>query len=335
MGLYDRDYYRDGPRSSSTFGAGSSSSAMVVKTLIALNVAVFLLQIAVVREEPVVFERDAIERQFRRDRMLKPMAVRRVEVVTEWLDLDTRKVVYSGQIWRLITGGFCHNRRDIWHILINMLILYWAGSTLERMMGSREFLLFYLMGLLWASLAFLAMDLLFDPLGAAVGASGAVFAVAMLFTMHFPRHIVYLFFFIPIEMRWLMALYVLWDLHPVLLELSGDPTFSPVAHAAHLGGALLGFLYFRYNWSLERFTACMRWSRWTGRGSSGRPRLRIAPHTAPDPESAPDLARLDESLRLDEILEKISRSGQGSLTEEELAILRKASEELKNRRQRD
>jgi hypothetical protein len=156
----------------------------------------------------------------------------------------------------------------------------------------------------------------------AVGASGAVMAVLMLYTMHFPRETICVCWFIPMEMRWLMALYIIWDLHPVLLSLAGDKLFTGVGHAAHLGGLLFGFLYYWYDWHLERVVERLRFLGWRVKARSlvrpSRPTCRIS-------EADPDASRVDD------VLEKISRYGQESLSEEERTILRAASEKLKTR----
>ena len=75
--------------------------------------------------------------------------------------------------------------------------------------------------------------------------------VLMLFAMHFPRNKIYLFMILPVEIRWVVLLYIIFDLHPVLLMLSGQPTGSGVAHAAHLGGLFSGWLYYRRKIKLE------------------------------------------------------------------------------------
>jgi hypothetical protein len=130
-----------------------------------------------------------------------------------------------------------------------------------------------------------------------------------------------LFCIIPLEMRLAMLLFIIWDLFPVLRGLVGDPVSTGIGHAAHLGGALFGFLYARYHWRLERLVEHipqMRWKR--------TPRLRIAPETQRETRTDSDMSSVDR------VLEKISRSGQDSLNEEERAILRNASERLKRSR---
>jgi len=324
MGLYNRDYYRELPSSDGIFGG-----TPVVKYLILANIVVFLLQIFLVRPPRVPDLEAASKLTANQDQPLTQRQIyelmrdtQPVSIVQEWFELDTSKVVESGQVWRLLTSTFCHDRHSVFHILFNMLFLYWFGRTLEQMYGSREFLLFYLAGGVCASLAFVGLDLYTGSPVPAIGASGAVMAVLMLYTMHFPCETICVCWFFPLQMRWLMVLFVIWDLHPILLALSGDHLFTGVAHAAHLGGLAFGFLYAWYEWRLEPALERILWLRWRATPRIHRP---PAHSTYRDSEPGPDAQRLDQ------VLEKIYRSGQDSLTEEERNILRASSEQLKTR----
>jgi membrane associated rhomboid family serine protease len=311
MGIYNRDYYRESTNSSRYLGGAS-----VVKYIIIANAVVFVLQLISVRDVLVAARDEFGGRMF---------VVDRISVVQEWLQLDTEKTVYQGQLWRLITCAFCHDRDNLLHIIINMFVLYMFGRTLESIYGPREFLLFYLAAAIVASVAFVGLQFCLGERGYAIGASGAVMAVMMLYTMHFPRQIIYLFMIIPVEMRWATLLYLAWDLYPILLNLSGRKVSTGIAHAAHVGGLAFGFLYAHYQWRFERIVVSMPG---LPRRQPRRPRLRLALAPPPEPAANSD----DESRRLDQVLEKISRSGQDSLNDEERAILRNASERLKGRR---
>lgn len=326
MGLYSRDYYRELKTDSGIFGG-----APVVKYIIIINVVVYLLQIFVV-EPPRISNRDfATEIQSSKDHPLTAQEMNELlqdtapkPVLQKWLELDTNKVIRGGQVWRLLTHAFCHDRGSVFHILFNMLFLYWFGRTLEIMYGSREFLQFYLTAALVAALAYVGLDLYTGTSVPALGASGAVMAVVMLYTVHFPTETICIFWFFPIQMRWLMALYVIWDLHPVLLTLAGDQLFTGIGHAAHLGGLAFGFVYGWYGLRIDRIwdripSMNMKWKR--------NAHLRLYDAATPDRHLETDT----DKRRLDDVLEKISISGQDSLNEEERSILRAASERLKNR----
>lgn len=323
MGLYSRDYYRE--ISASPYGF---DGAPVVKWVVVLNVVVFLATVLITRP-PQISERELRDRFAAHKDQAPPTeeeveelmrASMRTSPVLEWGELDTQKVVHQGQVWRLLTSAFLHSRYSVFHILLNMLALYWFGRTLEIMYGSREFLLFYLAAALCGSAAFVGLDLATGSRVPAIGASGAVLGVMMLYTVHFPTEEIFYCFFFPMQMRWLMALYVIVDLHPVLLNLSGDRFGTGVAHAAHLGGLAFGFVYGWNGWRLAPIA-----DRVPGlRERAPRPRPRPAPREAP--------AGADE---LDRLLAKISKSGADSLTAEEREALAAASARLKTRNRTD
>ena len=265
----------------------------------------------------------------------------KVSIVQDWLKLDTDKVLKQGQIWRLVTSAFCHDRFGIWHIAFNMLFLYWFGQFVEATYGSSEFLCFYIAAAVVASLAFIGLELVTGDRHAAIGASGAVMAVVCAFAMWNPDHTIRVYFLFPIPIRLLLLFYVLFDLHPVLLALSGTGMSTGVAHSAHLGGLLFGYLYYKYDWRLLPY-----WNR-TSNAVSGlvgasklRPKnkhLRIYSENQSNDRDSESLitektrADLRFDDQLDAVLEKISESGQDSLTTREKKILTMGSERYRNR----
>jgi membrane associated rhomboid family serine protease len=354
MGLDNRDYLRDESRRySGGFSGGgggggggmSASPAPACQKLLIVTVVVFLGQIFLTGSpslEEIQAKKDRqiakLQRQYQQygdDNIayqiqdLERTSVEQLarnqpkrSIVQDWLQLDTSKVL-SGQIWRLLTCAFCHDRDDLTHILFNMLFLWWFGRTLESMYGSREFLWFYLTAALAASLAYVVLDLATGDWIPMIGASGAVMAVTMLFAVHFPRQIIYLFFVIPVEIRWIVVFYVVYDLHPVLLQLSGDPSASGVAHAAHLGGLAFGYFYAKNPFRLDPAMDRLRiWWKSKRRG------LRVVGTTVP--AESRRSGKLAEQM--DAILKKIGEQGEESLTAAERKTLERASRELRKRR---
>ncbi len=331
MGIESRDYYREGSRYTEGLGGwGLGAVSPVCKWLILINVAVFLLQIFVTRPlqraELAAYVSDDVERyqEVSDDDLPDLSYLPRMSVVQEWLQLETRKVL-RGQVWRLLTSAFCHDRTSVWHLVFNMLFLFWFGVTLESMYGSREFLLFYLAAAVVASLAYVGLDLLTGASVPAIGASGAVMAVTMLYAIHYPRDVIYVMWVIPVEVRWLVVLYVIFDLHPVLLALAGDRVATGIGHAAHLGGLAFGFLYWKFDWRLSALVDRLpigRWNRLLWR----RPTFQAFSATRDGAETGINL-----DARVDEILRKIGSQGQASLTPREQEILVTASRRYKNR----
>ncbi len=207
-----------------------------------------------------------------------------------------------------------------------MLGLIWFGIALEYMYGSREFLLFYLASAILSGLAFVGLDLYTGESTPAIGASGAVMAVLMFYTCHFPYRTIRIYFLFPIEMRWIVLLYIAFDLHPLLLKLAGEQVYTGTAHAAHLGGLAFGFVYWNQRLRLEPMVDAIQ--RFDLRKKFRRnPGLKL--HT----EERESRATVDEEQeKLDELLIKISREGRENLSEEELELLNQASERFRRRR---
>ncbi len=240
MGLQNRDYFRSEYESSWN---GGGSDYPVVKKLLIVTIAVFVLQILSTRNstpQEHLAEVNKYAEQLRKENpnasdeeiksYVQTLPPTRISLLQSFFELDSSKVS-KGQIWRLLTYAFCHTRLDPTHILFNMLGLWWFGRTLEQMYGSREFLWFYLVSAFISGLAFVGLNLATGHEGAAVGASGSVLAIMCLFAWHFPTHIIRIFFVLPVEVRWVVILYAVYDFHPALLQLSGELRPDGIAHA--------------------------------------------------------------------------------------------------------
>lgn len=144
--------------------------------------------------------------------------------------------VLHGYVWQLFTYMFVHGGFS--HVLFNMLGLYIFGTMVERRIGSKEFLLFYLLtGTLSGVFSFVAY-LLAGVNVVLVGASGALYAVMLMFAVLYPYAVVYVFGLIPMRAPLLVAVYFVIELVSQLTGLNGG-----VAHLTHLGGLLFAYLY--------------------------------------------------------------------------------------------
>jgi membrane associated rhomboid family serine protease len=143
--------------------------------------------------------------------------------------------------WQLVTYGFLHG--GLAHIFFNMLGLYMFGSDIERLFGSRYFLAYYFACLISAALCQLVFTTLAGgPAIPTVGASGALYGLLLAFGMYFPRRMVMLIF-PPIPMPARVFVIVFGGLE-LLFGVTG--TADGVAHFAHLGGMLGGWLVIQY-----------------------------------------------------------------------------------------
>jgi membrane associated rhomboid family serine protease len=141
------------------------------------------------------------------------------------------------QAYQVFTHMFTHG--SVPHILFNMFTLWMFGKILENIWGAKRFLNFYLLSGIGAAAVHLAVQYLMGGGAPAVGASGAIMGVMVAFAYLFPNTELFILFIpFPVKAKWAVIGYVLIDLFSGVANVSGDN----VAHFAHLGGALTGFI---------------------------------------------------------------------------------------------
>ncbi|MDR0290781.1 MAG: rhomboid family intramembrane serine protease [Treponema sp.] len=147
-------------------------------------------------------------------------------------------MVIHGWVWTFVTYMFVHG--GVSHILFNMLALLIFGTSVEREMGSKEFLLFYLVtGALAGVFSFIVYYLTGSSRVVLMGASGAIFAVELAFAVFFPRSIIYIWGIIPMR-----APVMVLGFTALELFFSITDSRSGVAHLTHLAGFGFAWLYF-------------------------------------------------------------------------------------------
>jgi len=208
-------------------------------------------------------------------------------------------------LWQPVTYMFLHG--GLWHIAVNMFVLWMFGSELEQLWGPREFLRYYLLSGIGGALVYLLVMPLIDPLTAyipLIGASGACYGLLMAYGMIYPERTVLLYFLIPVKVKYFVV-------GLMVVELLATWTPSSIGHLAHLGGLLFGFVYLKWGklwWQQRRRRRRIDRSGFRTIGGRGRGNGGTV-----------------DRERIDAILEKISRHGLDSLTAEEQEILRRAS----------
>jgi rhomboid family protein len=146
----------------------------------------------------------------------------------------------SFQIWQLVTYAFLHG--SLLHIGFNMFALYMFGAPMERVFGPRRYLTYYFVCVLSAALAQLATSAMTETLYPTVGASGGVFGLLLAYAIYFPHNRIMLIFPpIPMPARVFVIVYAGLEL---LLGVTG--TQEGVAHFAHLGGLVGGYLMLKF-----------------------------------------------------------------------------------------
>lgn len=150
--------------------------------------------------------------------------------------------ISNGRLWTLLTSVFSHNM--LAHIFINMFVFFNFGLIVEAHLGSMRFLAFYLLAGIAGSLfhCFVCAFILHQPNLLALGASGAISGVVMLFALLYPQQPIFLFGIIPIPAIWAAILFTSIDALGLLNQTRGIA--STIGYGAHLGGALTGLIYF-------------------------------------------------------------------------------------------
>jgi membrane associated rhomboid family serine protease len=148
----------------------------------------------------------------------------------------------EGRYWTVITSVFSHS--FFFHIFLNMYAFFGFGAALEQALGTRRFFRFYLGAGLLGSLSHVLVSafLIGDPSLAALGASGAISGVILLFSLMFPTERILLMGVIPIPALFASFAIVALDVWGLIAQTRGGTL--PIGHGAHLGGALYGFIYY-------------------------------------------------------------------------------------------
>ena len=307
MGAGDRDYLKDEARrwGGGGFGGGMGGRGpghSVTTWLLIINCAVFVI--------------DGVLGSARRGGVLAPYV---------WGNFNVDQAIYGGQVWRFLTYQFLHH--GLFHILFNMIGLYFFGPLMERWWGRRRFLAFYLLcgssgAVLYSLLAIFTPGVIIDPAQAElaraagvviglVGASGALFGILAGCAVLFPHQRVQLLIPpIPMSMR-MMALVFLGI--SFLSVISGSDNAG--GDAAHLGGAILAFFLVRNP----------RWLNWADRVSPGDMAGSVRGGVQRSRQQKTAERQRATEQEVDRILAKVSDSGLNSLTKKEKRTLNEAS----------
>ena len=153
-----------------------------------------------------------------------------------WLSLISG-CINMGWVWQFLTYMFVHG--SVWHLFFNMFALIMFGRTLERFLGTREFVLFYfLCGILGGVISYV-FYLVQGVTGIAVmGASGSIYALLFLCAVLFPSARLLLFFFIPVKMPYAVMIYIAIEIFSQVYGVANG-----VAHLIHLSCILIAWLY--------------------------------------------------------------------------------------------
>lgn len=282
-------------------------TATVTEKLIAVNVLVFLLYYL-----------------FRTMAFLFNL---QTEFLLEWFVFPKEPGEFLFKPWSIITYAFLHS--GIWHILSNMLILYFSGIYFLNFFSPKKLLNFYFLGAIFGALLYMLSYNLFPAfadLGRSylLGASAAVMAVLVGIATHVPHLRVRLMILGSLKLWWIAAFLVVLDVIQI-------PISNPGGHIAHLGGAGFGYFYAtqlgKGNNIASGFEKLMDWfaslfssdTKTTKRGNLKTVHKRSKRDVGTTTSRRSN--KKEEQEKVDEILDKISKSGYDSLTKKEKDFL--------------
>jgi membrane associated rhomboid family serine protease len=250
-------------------------------------------------------------------------------VVHDQFKIPARFSEFLTRPWTIITYMFTHDLTGILHILFNMLVLYWFGRLFVEYLGSDKLVALYILGGLAGAVAYLvAYNIIPFYLEKSqaydigmVGASASINAIVVATATLLPNYTFFLLFFGPVKIKYIAAI-------TVFLSFLGTVGTNAGGNIAHLGGALIGFIYMKQlqsglNWG-SWITITMEWFKDLFKA---KPKVKVTyrkeDFTAQKKGTGgkPPVSQ-DE---LDAILDKISAGGYESLTKEEKEKLFNAS----------
>ena len=236
----------------------------------------------------------------------------------DWLALPADVQELTSRPWTLLTYMFLHS--DFLQILFNLLWLYWMGQIFLAYFDQAKLLALYLLGGMAGGL-FYVLGYNFFPVFAEsitqsrlLGASASVIAIVTALAVHAPNHSLHLLFIGPVKIKYIA-------LFSVLLYVIGISSSNAGGNLAHLGGAFWGVVYIL---QLKRGFDPSRGITWLSnhvrKWFTPQPKVKVT-YRKPANDMEYNRMKNQEQERMNEILEKISKSGYGSLSKEEKEIL--------------
>ena len=226
--------------------------------------------------------------------------------------------------WTALTYAFMHDLDDILHILFNMLFLYWFGKLFVEYLGSDKLIALYVLGALAGAVLYL---LVYNTIPfyiernntAMIGASAAVYAIVVATATLLPDYTFFLLLIGPVRIKYIAIFYI-------FISFLGSVGNNAGGNIAHLGGALMGFVY------LKQLQAGVNWGSWITvtidwfKGLvTAKPKVKVTYRKQYSDESRPKAKASISQDEIDAILDKISDGGYESLTKEEKEKLFNAS----------
>jgi membrane associated rhomboid family serine protease len=246
------------------------------------------------------------------------------DVIHQQLAIPAPILQFLQKPWTIISYAFVHDLTGIFHILFNMLVFYWFGKLFVEYLGSDKLIAVYVLGALAGAIAYLMVYNLIPfyesrvPSGGMVGASAAVYAIVVATATLLPDYTFFLLFLGPIRIKYIAAFYI-------VISFLGSVGPNEGGNVAHLGGALIGFLYIKQlqagvNWG-GWITATLDWIKSL---FEPKPAVKVT-YRKESSSKKPSKTSTVSQDEIDTILDKISDGGYESLTKDEKEKLFNAS----------
>lgn len=242
--------------------------------------------------------------------------------LVEWLAVPSAFRALLGKPWTIFTYMFLH--QDIWHILFNMLWLFWFGSIFRHFFTDRQLRDVYILGGMAGAFLFILVynvSVRFSEIAGsaiALGASASVMAVVVAVSTLKPDFTINLLLIGPVKIKWIALITIAFDIYSINLGKNAG------GHIAHLGGALFGFFYsIQYRKGYDLSAAMNKQFRKLRSLFAPGPRLKTVYRQDKPPvdDIAYNRSKKSEGELVDRILDKIRESGYASLTDKEKEIL--------------
>ncbi|MCZ6786977.1 MAG: rhomboid family intramembrane serine protease [Planctomycetota bacterium] len=238
----------------------------------------------------------------------KSMAPAAFDWIQTYLYLSPDDVLRNFYVWQLVTAALLHDPDGLMHILFNSLMIFFMGRMVEQRLGLRRYLWFCLLAAVSASVVYILWAIFMQVRVPMVGASGTVMGMLALVALWYPTLTVMVWGVLPMKMATLALILIGIDLLFVF------STSGNVANSAHLGGALFGWLYYRYGGRVQHVFSEM--DRRADRKRAHKEQRRVV--------------EADKMRReVDRILDKVNREGLSALTEAERRYLERAGKRLR------
>lgn len=215
-------------------------------------------------------------------------------------------------LWQPVTYMFIHG--DVFHILINMVVLWMFGSEMESIWGRKEFLKYYFVTGVGSGLVWLLFNLS-APFTVLIGASGAIYGVLLAYGLMFPNRHILLYFLFPIRVKYFV---ILIGTLAFVSSLGGQG--SAISHLTHLSGMVIGYVYLKSPWKWNFFQLWIR---------------NLLINYTHQKKEKTKKEKQNTQRNVDRLLDKINKEGYDALSEKEKNDLYKASKYLSKGKQKD